>query len=279
MPEGDTIHRAARTLGKALAGKQVTRFESVFPKLNRIDEDDPIAGRMVRAVESRGKHLLIHLSGGIALRTHMAMSGSWHIYRAGESWQRPAAQMRIAIQTADFQAIAFEVHDAEWLGERDLERGVLARLGPDVLAPDFDPAAAVARLRASGDRAILDALLDQRVLSGLGNVYKSELLFLARAHPLRPVASLSDDTLLQLARLAQQHLRANASERASAGIVTYRGLRRTTGRSDPAERLWVYSRGGMPCRRCGTPIASARMGVHARITYLCPTCQPRDERV
>jgi endonuclease-8 len=275
MPEGDTIYRAARTLDKALSGKLVTGFESVFPKLNRVHEDAPITGRTVRGVESRGKHLLLHLSGGLTLRTHMRMSGSWHIYRAGESWQRPSAQMRIAIQTADFQAVAFQVHDAEWLRERDLERSVLARLGPDVLHADFDAGAAVATLRACGHRAILDALLDQRVLAGIGNVYKSELLFLAHVHPLTPVTSLSDDTLLQLARLAQQHLRANVAEGASAGIVTYRGLRRTTDRSNPAERLWVYGRAGEPCRQCGTPIESANIGMHVRVTYHCPTCQPR----
>lgn len=260
---------------KALAGKQVTRFESVFPLLNRIDEDAPIAGRSVLAAEARGKHLLLHLSGDLSLRTHMRMSGSWHIYRTGEAWQRPAHQMRIAIATADFQAVAFLVHDAQWLRPSELARGVLGRLGPDVLSPSFDPAAAAARLRACGDRPVLDALLDQHVLAGLGNVYKSELLFLAGVHPTTAVAALSDATLQRLAELAQQHLQANVAETAAGGITTRHGLRTTTAQSDPSARLWVYGRAHQPCRRCGTPIESAKLGRHVRSTYFCPTCQRR----
>src|SRR5262245_51362548 len=130
MPEGDTIFRAARTLNKALAGRVVTRFESVFPALNRVDEDTPIAGRTVIAVEARGKHLLVQLSGDLYLRTHMRMSGSWHIYRPDSPWQRPRSQLRILLETAEFVAVAFLVHEAEWLREADLARSKLARLGP-----------------------------------------------------------------------------------------------------------------------------------------------------
>jgi endonuclease VIII len=253
----------------------VTRFESVFPKLNRVDEDQPIAGRTVTSVESRGKHLLMFLSGGLTLRTHMRMSGSWHIYRAGEAWQRARSSMRIVLETADFQAVAFTVNEAEWLEERDVTRSKVARLGPDVLASEFDPDAAVRSMLAHAAAPICDVLLDQRALAGIGNVYKSELLFLAKVHPLTPTAALTPEVLRELAVLAQQHLRANVHEAASGAITTYRGLRRTTGRSDPGERLWVYGRAGQPCRKCGTPIASSAIGRHVRKTFHCPSCQVR----
>jgi endonuclease-8 len=272
MPEGDTIFRAARTLQRALAGQPIERFESVFPKLNRIDEDAPIAGRTIDKVEARGKHVLMHLSGGLCLRTHMRMAGSWHIYRAGETWQRPRHQMRIALETPAFQAVAFMVHEAEWLTERSLARSVVAKLGPDLLA-DFDAADALGRIRARPNEPICDVILNQRVLAGIGNVYKSELLFLVGIHPLIRAGDVPDASLRQLLALAQQHLRANVREGAGDGIVTYRGLRRTTGRSDPGERLWVYGRAGAPCRRCGTPIESTAIGRDVRRTYHCPYCQ------
>ncbi len=274
MPEGDTIFRAARTLNKALGGKVVTHFESVFPVLNRVDDDTPIAGRTMIAVESRGKHLLMQLSGGLTLRTHMRMVGSWHIYRPGEAWQRPRSQLRVRIDTSDFVAVAFLVHEAEWLREGEEARSKLGSLGPDVLGPDFDPAAAVSRMREHPHEPICDVILDQRVLAGIGNVYKSELLFLVGVNPMTEAARVDANTLHELARLAERHLRANVHDGAGDGIVTYRGFRRTTGRSDPAERLWVYGRGGQPCRKCGTPIASSSIGRHVRKTYHCPRCQP-----
>jgi endonuclease-8 len=273
MPEGDTIFRAARTLHKALAGKVVTRFESMFPKLNRVDEDHPIAGRTVESVESRGKHLLINLSGGLSLRTHMRMSGSWHIYRPGEAWQRARSRMRIVLETADFVAVAFDVNEAEWIAREDLARSKVGQLGPDVLATEFDPAAAVSSMQAHPADPICDVLLDQRALAGIGNVYKSELLFLARVHPLAKTGSLAPEVLRELAELAQRQLRANVHESAPGAITTYRGLRQTTNRSDPGERLWVYGRTNQPCRRCATPIVSSKIGRHVRTTFHCPSCQ------
>jgi endonuclease VIII len=274
MPEGDTIFRAARTLDRALAGKPIVRFESVFAQLNRVDVDAPIAGRTLERAFARGKHLLVQLSGELYLRTHMRMSGSWHIYRSGERWQRPRSQMRIVLETADFQAVAFSLHDAEWLSERQLGRSVLAELGSDLLG-DFDPDAAVRSMQARPDEPIGDVILNQRVLAGIGNVYKSELLFLSGIHPRTRVGALEHDQLRALAILARDQLRDNAQEHAGAAIVTYRGLRRTTGRSDPSERLWVYGRAGLPCRRCGTAIESGLLGKDVRRTFHCPSCQHR----
>jgi endonuclease-8 len=275
MPEGDTIFRTADALQRALGGKRITRFSSEFPQLNRIDQAAPIAGRTVERVESRGKHVLIWLSGDLALRTHMRMSGSWHLYRPGEAWQRPKRDLRIAVETADFHALAFHVHEAEWLTAATLRRSSIAKLGPDVLAADFDAARAAQQLRAAGGRPICAALLDQRVLSGIGNVYKSELLFLTGLHPQQPAQTLTAADSEQLVRLAVELMKSNVGVAADGGgISTYRGLRRTTGRANPSERLWVYGRAGEPCRKCGIEIASALLGEPARRTYWCPTCQP-----
>ena len=269
MPEGDTIFRAARTLHRALAGRVVTRFESVFPALTRVHEDTPITGRTVEMVTARGKHLLIRLSGDLTLRTHMRMNGSWHIYRPGEVWQRSRRDMRIVLATSDFVAVGFSIPVAEWLRTSAAGRHeALRTLGPELLADDFDAAEAGRRLRERGDTPIADALLNQRVMAGIGNVYKSEVLFAARVSPFATVASLPDTALEKILALAAKFMRANVTD--GTAIVTYTGFRRTTGRADPSARLWVYGRAGEPCRRCGTPVA--------RATYWCERCQAGGRR-
>jgi endonuclease-8 len=276
MPEGDSIFRAARTLNRALAGRTVTQFESVFPHLTRVDRDQPLRGRTVERVESRGKHLLMWLSGGLVLRTHMRMNGSWHVYRPGERWQRPHHDMRIAIRTPDFEAIAFNVPVAELLAARDVERQRdLRELGPDPLSDTFDEAEAVARLTARGDLEIAEALLDQRAIAGIGNIYKSETLFACGVNPFTSVRDLEPAVVARLVTTATKLMRANVRDASGSGIVTYTGLRRTTGRADPSARLWVYGRGGKPCRRCGTPVSQKKQGPNARSTYWCERCQPR----
>jgi len=274
MPEGDTIFRAARTLHRALAGRVVTSFDSVLPAISRVDDDAPIAGRSVERAWAHGKHLLIAFSGGLVLRTHMRMNGSWHVYRPGEAWQRPRIDMRIAIGTDAFVAVAFNVPVAEWLQASALHRApALSSLGPDLLAAAFARDEAFARLRSRDRLPIGDALLDQRAVAGIGNVYKSEVCFLCRVSPFAPVASLDDETLGALLDAARRLLAANVADGTTGAIVTYHGLRRTTGRSDPSERLWVYGRAGRPCRRCGTVVSMAKQGEDARVTYFCTTCQ------
>ncbi len=274
MPEGDTIFRAARTLHRALAGRTVSRFESVFPALTRIDSDTPIAGRLVERVEARGKHLLMSFSGGLQLRTHMRMNGSWHVYRPGERWQRPHRDMRIVVETDQFHAVAFNVPVAEFATGAAMERTrPLRDLGPDPLAADFDASEATARIMSRAGMEIADALLDQSAIAGIGNVYKSEVLFAGRVNPFARVDTLDRQVVERLVAAAVRFMRANVAERAPAAIETYRGLRRTTGRSDPGGRLWVYARGGKPCRRCGTAIVRRAQGPHARATYWCPQCQ------
>ncbi len=315
MPEGDTIFRAARTLNLALAARTVTRFTSAYPALTRIDEDAPIAGRTITGVDARGKHLLMHFgpstslapgpsvpagAGPLTLRTHMRMSGSWHIYpqtrgplhpaglshslgprrpapfgrdRPGERWQLPPGAARIVVETAGYVAVAFNVPVAEFLDASGIARQEdLRRIGPDLLGETFDEDDALTRLRGRGAQPIAEALLNQRVVAGIGNVYKSETLFLERIHPMTPVAAIDDGALRALLQTARRLLTINVAD-ASAEIVTYRGLRRTTGRTDPNARLWVYGRGGKPCRRCGAAISYARTGPEARGTYWCHACQ------
>jgi endonuclease-8 len=276
MPEGDTILRAAQALHRALAGRVVTRFESVYPALTRVAVDRPIVGRTIESVSARGKHLLMAFSGGLVLRTHMRMNGSWHLYRTGARWQRPARDMRIVVATDHAVAVGFNVPIAEFLTTRELERHKeLGALGPDLLgAPDsFDPAEVVRRMRTRSREAIGEVLLNQRVVAGIGNVFKSEILFVARVDPFTPVSSLSDHDLERIVAIALDQLRANVLSRAQT--LTPASGRRTTRSLDPSAKLWVYSRGGKPCRMCGTPIQSRKTGLDARLTYWCPQCQGR----
>jgi endonuclease-8 len=230
----------------------------------------------VERVEARGKHLLIWFSGDLILRTHMRMNGSWHIYRPGERWMRPHSDMRIVLETSDMHAVAFSVPVAEFETTATLARAPVVRdLGPDLLSDEFSAADAVDRIVERADVDIADALLDQSAIAGIGNIYKSEVLFAGRINPFRKVAELSRQDVGRLVLIAETFLRANVAEAARGGIATYSGLRRTTGRSHPGARLWVYGRGGKPCRRCGTRVSRAKQGPHARSTYWCERCQPR----
>jgi endonuclease-8 len=182
--------------------------------------------------------------------------------------------MRVLLATADFVAIGFNIPVAEWLKPREMKRhDELRRLGPDLLAEGFDPDEAFARLRSRAREPVADALLNQRVMAGIGNVYKSEVLFACRTNPFAQVASLSDDQLKCLISTARKFLQANVTE-GLAAMTTYTGFRRTTRRDNPGERLWVYGRAGKPCRRCGTQVEIDKRGRDARLTYWCPACQP-----
>jgi len=274
VPEGDTIFRAARTLHKALSGKTVTRFETVLALLARVDDQSPIAGRRIEEVRAAGKHLLFEFSGDLFLRTHMRMSGSWHIYRIGERWQRPRRDMRIVVETADFAAVGFSIPVAELIDRRALERhDELRRLGPDLLGSEIDEQEIIRRIRERNQKPIGELLLNQRVAAGIGNVYKNEVLFLCGVHPHTIAAQITDDQIRGLFATAATLMRANVRDGTPQAITTYTGLRRTTHRSDPSSRLWVYSRGGEPCRKCGTPIEFSKDGDDARVTYWCPSCQ------
>jgi endonuclease-8 len=276
MPEGDTIFRSARTLQRALAGKTITGFRSTYPLLTRFHDETPLIGQTVERVESRGKWLLIHFSGGGILVTHMLMNGSWHIYRPGERWQLPSSAMRIVLETADFHAIGFNVPVARMHTAQSMARDPgIPPVAADVLGSGFDEEAAIKRLLSESDRELGDALLRQRILAGVGNVFKSEVCFATCLHPFRKVASLSEKQVRAIIATARHQLAANVLEDSGDRIVTYQGARRrTTREADPGANLWVYGRKGEPCRRCGTLIRRRLQGMDARATYWCPRCQP-----
>lgn len=286
MPEGDTIFRSARALGRALAGKPVVRFETALAPLASVDDNAPIAGRIVEKVEARGKWLLLFFSGDLILVTHMLMSGSWHIYRVvegeAERWRVPRRMMRCVVRVEDYEAVAFNVPVAKFFTGRLLERdSMIPKLGPDLLRADYDEAEARARVLAHPHDEIANVLLNQRVIAGLGNVYKTEVCFLCGVHPFRKVASLTAAELECLLYQSRKLINENVQEstRTDDKIVTYTGARRTTRSSDQASRLWVYGRQGQPCRRCGTAVLMRKQGPDARSTYWCPQCQPGDTPV
>ena len=278
MPEGDTIYRTARTLNQALAGRVVTGFETALAHLARVNDDTPVVGRTVERVESRGKWCLIYFSGDLILVTHMLMSGSWHLYRTGERWKAPRRSMRCVIRTDAYEAVAFNVPIAEFHTARSLERSSqVPKLGPDVLGAEFTADTGVARLEAYArehpEAEVGVVLLNQRVLAGLGNVYKSEVAFSARVNPWRGIGTLTRAEVQRLVEFSLRYMRANVVEGKGDGIVTYTGHRRTTQRMDENERLWVYGRKDQECRRCGTTILMRKQGTQARSTYWCPGCQ------
>ncbi len=259
MPEGDTIFKIARTLRAVLEGKRLVRVRSPLIAI----EGASLAGLTVTSVESRGKNLLIHLEDGRALWTHLRMSGSWHVYRAGERWRRGDRQLRLALEVEGWAAACFNAQVVELLTPLQLRGERMLQLGPDGSAPDFDADEARRRLRALAELPIGEAIVHQRALAGLGNVLKSELLFSARQDPFAQVRALSDERLAELVALARRSLLEN---RHSRGRVTRRSL-------DGPDSRWVYRREGEPCRRCGAPIAMARQGALLRSTYYCPRCQ------
>jgi endonuclease VIII len=276
MPEGDTIFRTARSLGRALGGQPITAFRSTYPNLTRFHDDAPIIGRMVERVESRGKWLLIHFSGGATLATHMLMNGSWHIYRHGERWLKPRFDMRIVLENSSYVAVGFKVPVAEMHTPGSLARQRrIPTTQIDVLSACFDRSEVACRLLAHPSEAIADALLDQSILAGVGNVFKSEICFVTGIHPYCRVASLSADQIQAVIAAARRLVGANVLEDSGDRVVTYLGRgRRTTHESDPTASLWVYGRHGEPCRRCGSAIRRRIQGDDARVTFWCPQCQP-----
>ncbi len=276
MPEGDTIFRTARALGRALIGKPVTGFRSTYPLLTRFDDDTPLAGQKVEQIEPRGKWLLIHFSGGGTLATHMLMSGSWHIYRHGERWQQPRANMRIVLENSEYIAVGFRVPVAKMLRAQDVERTL--RIPPpaiDVLSAEFGAAEVAKRIAAHGAEEIADVLLHQEVIAGVGNVFKSEICFVTATNPFCKVSALDSERIATLIAVSRRLVKANVLEDSGDSIVTYGGRkRRTTHESDPAASLFVYGRRGEPCRKCGERIRRRIQGPDARVTFWCAQCQP-----
>ncbi|WP_139984023.1 DNA-formamidopyrimidine glycosylase family protein [Nocardioides litoris] len=262
MPEGDTVYRAARLLDRSLSGRRLETGDLRVPQHATAD----LAGATVVETVSRGKHLLtrVELDGERwTLHTHLKMEGAWRVLRPGQRWPRPAHQARVVLATADRQAVGFSLGIVELLPTAE-EDSTVGHLGPDLLGPDWDEAEALRRLLTDPDRPVIDALLDQRNLAGIGNMYAAELCFVGGVHPHAPVGSVTG--LPRLVRRARQMLDLNKE----------RPVQSTTGDLRERERMWVYRRDRSPCRRCGTPVAVAMRGPaeRERASYWCPRCQP-----
>ncbi len=259
MPEGDTVWRAALHLDRALTGGVLIETDFRVPALATLD----LSGQTVEATVARGKHLLTRIGDEHTLHTHLKMEGSWHLYRPGTRWRRPAHEARVVLRTEEWTAVGFALGVVEVVA-RDAEDTVVGHLGPDLLGPDWDEDEALRRLLADPARPVADALLDQRNLAGIGNLYKNELCFLAGVHPRLPVGDVPD--LPRLVRRARSALEAN-KERVEQTL---------TGDTRRGRQTWVYRRDKQACRRCGTRILVDLQGPtgQERATYWCPSCQP-----
>jgi len=257
MPEGDVVWRTARQLHEALAGRVLVRSDFRVPRYATVS----LAGRIVTESVSRGKHLLTRIDGDITVHTHLKMEGSWRVSRASGYPPRDH-RVRVVLANDTWQAVGQQLGIVEVI-RTSRESEAVGHLGPDLLGPDWDAAEAVRRLAASPDRAIGEAIMDQRNLAGIGNMYKSETLFLRGVSPWRPAAEV--DSMPELVELARRMLAANKDR---VGQVT-------TGNPARGEQTWVYGRAGRPCRRCGTVIRRSEQGpaLADRVTYWCPACQ------
>jgi len=261
MPEGDTLFRTARVLHQVLGGHRLEAAR-VGARVHGIDPR-ALVGRVVERVEARGKNLLISLDDDHLLWSHLRMTGSWHTYPPSEPWQRPAHQASVVLTVQHAVAVGFNLPVLERLTRVQADRHpALASLGPDLLAPEFDLADALQRWRTAPLLPLGEALLDQRLACGVGNVYKAEALFLTGLDPWRTVAEADDEALTALLEKARALMRRNLD-----------GHRRRTRGGAEAERYFVYGREGQPCRRCETPVSMARQGDLGRSTYFCPACQ------
>jgi endonuclease-8 len=271
MPEGDTIHHAARRVGAALVGQEIVEIETPQPRHGLDRWPERLAGRGVRAVDAHGKHLLVRFEGDLTLHSHLRMGGAWKVYRCGERWRRSPRRAWLVIRTPEHEVVQFDGPVLELMTDgRARFDARLATLGPDILAPKFDEAAYLRRLREDDPtRPVGDALLDQRNLAGIGNIWKSEGCHLAGIDPWRPLARVSDDEALAIIRVLRPLMR-RAAERGGPVATAPRGERRGPGREP---RTWVYGCRDLPCRRCSTPIRARGQGDENRTTFWCPSCQ------
>jgi endonuclease-8 len=259
VPEGDTLFRVAHQIRKQICGKRIEAARA-RPELVKAQK---LKGHRLQKAEARGKHLLLDFDNELSVHSHLGMTGSWHIYPRGERWRKPAQRAALAMR--------FDTHDLVCFSPKLIELNCTARirrnrfltgLGPDLLAESFDEEEVLNRLRRHPQLPIGEALMAQQLVAGIGNVYKSEILFMNRIDPFSPVSELDDEALRSCLRSARRFLRRNLE-----------GLRRKFRVSAHGDRLWTYQRRGMPCLECSTPICMRRQGETARSTYYCPLCQ------
>jgi len=285
MPEGDTIYRTAAALRKAVLGRIVLRFETSVPEVAAVHRAREVRGRVFAKIEPRGKNLLVVLrrpdstgpaidvpsrldlglfDSDLVLHTHLRMTGSWHIYRPGECWQKPERYMKAVFHTDEFVIPCFSAPVVSLMtASQTVRDGSLTALGPDAMDDDFDEDHAVRLLSSLEREPIGVALMNQRLMAGVGNVYKSEVLFINRVNPFASVVELPEQSIRGLVIESHRLLVLNRSK----------GERRTVYRLDERQLLWVYGRGGQPCRVCGENIGMRRQGLEGRSTYYCPRCQ------
>ncbi|HEV2087476.1 MAG TPA: DNA-formamidopyrimidine glycosylase family protein [Cryptosporangiaceae bacterium] len=288
MPEGDVVWRAARRLSDVLTRRCLLTADLRHPRWATVD----LAGRTVTSVVAHGKHLLVRTTPtgegpndstpthegpdstaptgdgrGLTLHSHLRMDGGWWVYGPGERWRGPEHEIRVVLGTGTATAVGYRLHDLAVVPTSE-EHQLVGHLGPDLLGPDWDLDEAVRRLRVQPERPIGTALLDQRNLAGIGNLYRAEVLFLRGVSPWTPTGAVPD--LPGLVSLAKRLLTANRD----------RTQQSTTGSLRRGEQQWVYLRTGQPCRRCGAPVRAGRLGegvdgVDAeRTVYWCVRCQP-----
>jgi len=259
VPEGDSVYLAATRLHAALAGRQLTKTDFRVPRYANLD----LSRKQLDNVAARGKHILMRVEGGTTIHTHFKMEGEWHLYRPGERWRGPRWQVRLTLATDEWLAVGFRLGVVD-VFPTSSEADVVGHLGPDLLGEDWDADVALENLRGNPETPLADALLDQRLMAGLGNIYKSEICFLSGNYPWTPVAEVAD--LGKVVDLSKRTIEANRAT----------GMQITTGDNRPGRRHWVYGRKGEPCRRCGTPIEKRDevVGTRERVTYWCPNCQP-----
>ena len=259
MPEGDTLHRTAHTLSRVLGQQRLVRVRSSVPAIAHAE----LAGHVVEDVTALGKNLLIRFDDGRVLHTHLKMRGSWHVYRPGERFQRPEHQARVVLEVADALAVCFAAPTVRLLAANAaLNDEYLSGLGPDLIPDDFDEDKAVSGLLALAQLSIGEAVMTQTALSGVGNIWKSETLFLCRLNPFAPVLTVTREQLAEIVRTARRLLRASVASQTTPGSVE-------GGRG----RFWVYGRSGEPCRKCSTAVRMKRQGAQPRSTYYCVQCQ------
>ncbi len=261
MPEGDTLHRTAHTLNRVLGKQRLVRVRSSIPAIAQAE----LAGHVVEEVSALGKNLLIRFDDGRVLHTHLKMLGSWHVYRPGERFQRPEHQARVVLEVADALAVCFAAPTVRLLASNAAAHDpYLNGLGPDLIPDEFDQETAIKGLAALAELPLGEAVMTQTALAGIGNIYKSETLFLCRVNPFQRVSQLDRAALSGIVLKARELLRASVHAQSAQRQAT---LGRTDG------QYWVYKRSGRACHVCGTTVRMQRQGEQHRSTYYCPQCQ------
>ncbi|WP_018763791.1 Fpg/Nei family DNA glycosylase [Arthrobacter sp. 135MFCol5.1] len=273
MPEGDSVWRAARQLHQALAGQALLASDFRVPRFATLN----LAGWTVEEVVPRGKHLLMRVVGPedkrLTIHSHLKMEGAWQVYPPGGRWRKPGFTARCVLRTAAADAVGFSLGILEVVATAN-EDSVVGFLGPDLLGPDWDLDEAERRVRSRPEVPIGVALLDQRNLAGIGNIYRCEACFLSGVHPATPVADVVDVRTMMTD--AKQLLEANLGPGRRVTVLNARGL--PVGRMAGRPGYWVYGGERRPCLKCGTPIQRGLLGKpngeEERDIYFCPTCQP-----